>query len=312
MAAPAGVDAAGYTVTRNVDYLNESVATGKRIIDTTPGPQSVEILDDELGILHVETIQSPFGTTGATFPCLIVDDANTMTGVTRDLAQQDVKPTGFGFRVTSTPTGVNLSNTMKSKIMLTIVPAAPNGTLQFHRVEVTAKDVRPLFSTQNFTIQDGEGPELEVFVAPTEMTARFAWQDDVQASTTLQKLLGLTDNQDDVLLGAQPTLPGFLLVNEGNEGNKTRHLTAHAQALAAELYAHFADSLQGDIATVLPRQSGGLKLVGNMDAAAIRVESAPSGKVDVVLSFPGRQRPISRFSLMPDSVRSIVLKVLER
>lgn len=312
MAAPVGVDPAGYSVTRNCDYLNESVAGGKRIVDTTPGPQRVEILDDELGILHVDTIQSPYGTTGATYPCFLVDSTETRTGITRDLAKQDVRPTGLGFQVTSTPTGVYLSNTMKSKIMLTVVPAAPNGTLQFHRIEVTAKDVRPLFNAQGFTVEDGAGPVLEVFVAPTEMTARLAWQDDAQASATLQKLLGLTDNADDVLIGAQTTLPGFLLINEGNEGNKTRHLTAHAQALAAELYAHFADSIQGDLVTVLPK-SGTPKIVGNMGSATIAVGPKNDGApVRLGLSFAGRQRPISRFSLMPDSVRSIVLRVLER
>jgi hypothetical protein len=307
MAAPVGANAAGYTVTRNVDYLLESQQGTKKLVETTPGPQRVDIVDEELGIFRLETIASPYGITGAMYPCFLVDANNVQAGISRDLSLQDRQPTGAGFRVESTATGISLSNTLKCKVMLTIVPAAPNGTLQFHRIEVTAADVRPLFKTA-FPIQDGEGPELEVFVPPSEITARFAWQDDATAANTLQKLLGLTDNVDDALIGAQATLPGFLLVNH-DPGIPSRHLAAHAQALAAELYAHFADSVQGDVVSAVP--STGMKLVGNMDSVAIRVGQFPSAKVDAAFSFPGRQRPISRFALMPDSVRQLVLKIVD-
>jgi len=90
--------------------------------------------------------------------------------------------------------------------------------------------------------------------------------------------------------------------------NGEREIKPHAVSLAAELLANFADNVQGQVVTRMP--DTGVKLVGNMSGATIRVGSAPSGKVDAVHSFPGQQRQISRLAVMPESVRQLVLGIV--
>ncbi len=117
-----------------------------------------------------------------------------------------------------------------------------------------------------------------------------------------RKLLGL-DDPDPNTAGIDSTeLPGYIVANKENE------LSGHSRAVAAELLAVFADSLQGRVASVVPKN--GLKLKGNMAAATLQVGAAPSAKVSAVLEFPGQQKPISRLALMPEATRHIVLGIV--
>lgn len=286
-------------VFRNVDYLQPSKESGVNLIQTPPGPTRVNLVDRELGIFRLDWITSPYGTIESFVPChLVGETSKTPESVTRDLAQQDTKPVGVGMIVESGTNGIFLRNFLEYKVILTIIPAAPNNELQFHRETVEAGDVKELFRKE-FRIENGEGPTLEVFVPPGEATARFAWSKDVMAEATIQKLLGLGSDNPATAGIEGPELPGFVLINE------KRHLTSHAISLAAELLAAFADSVQGTVVTRVP--DGELKIVGNMAGTTIRVAQAPSAKVDTVHQFPGQQRKISRLALMPESTRAIVL-----
>jgi hypothetical protein len=289
----------GYKVFRNVDYLAPSDA-GAAIVDTAPGPMGVDIIDHELGIFRVSGIASPYGTVDAFIPCHLVEEGgNTPTSITRDMSKQDDEPMGAAMKVESGTNGIFLRDTMRCAAMLTIVPAAPNNELQFHRVVVQASDVQDVFRKE-FRIQGGEGPPLEVFVPPGEATARFAWSDDAQAFSTVQDLLGLIGEENQGI--ESDVLPGFVLANE------QRHLSNHAISVAAEMLSAYADNVQGQIATRVPDR--GAKLVGNMSGAIVRVASAPSAKVDVLHQFPGQQRTISRLAVMPESARQIVLGIV--
>jgi hypothetical protein len=197
---------------------------------------------------------------------------------------------------------MEVRDTFELKAMMTIIPAAPNNKTKLHRVEVRPDDIAKEFR-KKFRITQGEGPILEVFVPPTEATARYAWDDDDTCEQTLKELLGVI-NPDPRSAGVSSNeLAGFVLVNEN------RYLENHARSLAAELLTPFADSVQGNVATGFPKNSE-TKLVGNMSAATIRVGKAPSAKVDVGWNFPGTAAKISRFSLMSQSTRAIVLGIV--
>lgn len=290
-------------VFRNVDMLARFTA-GARLIDTEPGPAEVNIRDTDLGIFGIEWKLDPYGKTAGYVPSQLVGELTGQPVVpTRNLARQDDLPMGHGIRVEGGTNAVFLDPSVQMKVMMTIIPAAPNNARQFHRVEVEASDVADIFRT-DFRIQGGDGPPLEVFVSPNEMTARFGWQDDALAEGTVQNLLGL-NSDDDPDAGIEGTdLPGFVLANE------ERHLTEHARSVAAEVLAPFSDSIQGAVTTRLPEN--GLTLKGNMASATLRVEGAPSAKVDTVHVFPGQQKPLPRFAVLPDSVRAIVLGVVNR
>lgn len=298
----------GKKLYNNVDHTSESRVDGTPIVQTGFSPARIEILDPELGIFRIEFIDPPAGTVLSTVPCLLVAENEQNKVISRDLADQDTEPFAVGAKIEEAANGLLLSKRSYARVLLTVVPLAPNDERQFHRVDVEATEIAELFRTE-FRLADGDGPPLQVFVPPSELTARFAWgYDDDLATSTIQRVFGLTGDPEPIT-----DLPGFVLANDGSErqgpgGGGGRHLAAHSQALAAELLAAFADSVQGTVATIPKAES--LVLKGNMSAVALRVGAYPSGMVDMVHGFPGQARPVSRFALLPDSTRQQVLRTL--
>ncbi|MCP4794041.1 MAG: hypothetical protein GY882_12040 [Actinomycetia bacterium] len=287
---------------RNVDYFAPTQGQfSGRTIEAPHGPAKVNIVDRDLGIFRLDWILSPYGTDQSFIPCMLEAEDGEFKVPIRDLAQQDDEPMGSGVRVEGGTNSIFLADRLSYRVLLTVVPGAPNNKRAFHRVEISASDVES-FTEGDWRIGSGEGPDLEVFVAPTEATARFAWQDDSAAATTIGELLGI-DKDDPVNSGIEGTvLPGYTLANE------ERELSSHSRSVASELYVNFADSIQGRVATVVP--DTGLKLTGNMSGATVQVAAAPSGKVSAMHEFPGVQKPISRLALMGEGARQVVLGIV--
>lgn len=290
-------------MTRNIDHLQESRETGAEIVTTPPGPANVTILDADLGIFSVSWEVPNAGHVSSYLPCNLADEnGGTRIGLLRDLSGQDDFVVGASMQIESVTKAANLANKMELVAILTAVPSAPNNKRQFHKVEVKPDEIDKVFR-QSYRIKGGDGPPLEIFVSPGEATARFALQNQSQAFDTVQKLFGLTQTGEGEEAGIEGSdLPGYVLMNEESQ------LTGHAKAIATEMITPFADNLQGTIVTRVP--DAGLKLVGNMSGAAIRVATAPSAKVDAVHQFPGQQRTISRMAVMPESTRQIVLGIV--
>lgn len=297
MAARGTEDPNKLKVFRNVDMLKAS-EQGEQIVKTTPSAVRVSMVDADLGIFSLRGVTSPYGTESSYVPCLVVNNQNfSGFAPTRLLRKQDEEPMGL-IVVEAGTNGIFLDPSTQAKVLLTMVPNGPNNKNQFHKEEVKASDVASIFRS-TFGIKNGTGPELHVFVPPGEQTARFAHSDDEEAADTVQDLFGLREEE-----GIEETeLPGFVLTN------KERSLKNHAISVAAELLAPFADNPQGTIATAMP-DNGDVKIVGNTSSATIRVAGANSGKVDVVHSFPGQQRPVSRLAVMPESTRHLVLGIV--
>lgn len=289
-------------VYRVVDYFAPTQAQfSGRTVEAPHGPTRVNMVDRDLGIFRLDWVLSPYGTDQSFIPCLLEDESGDYNAPTRDLSKQDEAPMGGGIKVEGGSNSIFLADRLQFRVLLTLIPGAPNNKRAFHREEVSPADVES-FALGDWGIGSGEGPDLEVFVAPTEATARFAWRDDSAASSTIGALLGI-DQDDPVESGIEGTeLPGYVLVNE------ERELRSHSRAVAAELYANFADSIQGRVATAVPET--GLKIVGNMSGATIQAAAAPSGKVSAMHEFPGVQKPISRLALMSEGSRQVVLGIV--
>lgn len=285
----------------NIDQISKSLAEGTPVIESEPGPASVSIIDEALGIFSINWRAPSWGTVGSYIPCKLVDgQGSDRITVTADMSAQDDKPMGPEMRVSAGTNGFWLSPNMSMATVLTLVPSAPNNEKQFHKVTVEPSDVQSIFQRE-YGIENGEGPELNVFVPPGEATARFALSDEDEAITTLIDVFGL--NGDASTAGIEgPELPGYVL------SNGERELKPHATSLAAELLANFADNVQGKVVTSVPKE--GVKLVGNMSDATVRVAAAPSGKVEAVHSFPGQQRQVSRLAIMPESARQLLLGIV--
>ena len=284
---------------RNIDHYPQA---GDTVKETVPSTAAVQWIDEELGIFSVHWIHSVYGLDAQIFPCHLSDETGAPMSPTGDLEDQDTKPVLDGAKIESGTNGLFLKSTMRMLVMMTIIPAAPNNRWQFHRVRLTGDEVQEQFQT-NYRIADGDAPPMHVYVPPGEVTARFAWDDEQVAWTTIKELLALdSDDVREAGIVDEEELDGFVLINADKE------LNAHARAVAAEVLAPFADALQGRVATRVPQS--GIKLVGNMSSASINVAGFPSGKVAAMHDFPGQQRSISRFSLLPDSARQIILGTL--
>jgi hypothetical protein len=284
---------------RNLDFHTLAVQNG--VNASPPGPQLVQVLDEELGIFRVETQASPFGTDGTLIPCLLTSEGGTLQVPTGDISKQDEAPIGVGIHIESGTNGIVLARRLKSKIMMTVTPAAPNNNRRFAYKVVEASRIKEQFRTE-FSIAEGKGPELELYVPPSELTARYAWQSDAEAKAVLVELLGLnTDNPEEAGIQALE-LPGYVLAN-------ATEIDGHATAVAAEAMAAYADSVMGRVTT--RAHDKGTRLVGNMSGVALQVSAAPSAKVQMTHEFPGFAKPISRMALLPESVRHLVFGILD-
>jgi hypothetical protein len=269
-----------------------------------PGPWTVSIIDRDQGIISLDWVRSPFGTDQSFAPSLVVNWFGAPTVPSANLADQDRLPVAAGCKIESGANGIYLAKRHDAYVLLTIVPAAPNNKNQFHREVVKPEDIDPMFANE-LRIQDGEGPILEVFIPPGELTARFGMnqgpKDHIAAAGTIVRLLGLDADQPNEGGIDSSEMEGYYFANHDRE------ILGHARAVAAEAMVAFADALQGNVAGRAPDK---LRLVGNIGGVTIQVAGAPSAKVSVHTDFPGRQKSISRLAIMPHVVRTVVLGIL--
>jgi hypothetical protein len=148
-------------------------------------------------------------------------------------------------------------------------------------------------------------------VAPNEVTARFGWKSDEEAKQTFKELMGLDDAAQGaggyVGPGSEIGLSdpadmeaGFVFVNELKE------ISDHAKSYAAQVLATYADAIQGSVTTQLESP---VRIRGNISQVAVSVAAAPSGKIRMTHGFPGRQQPINRFAMLPESTRRLLLGI---
>ena len=306
---------------RMIDTLPQfKTVSGERVKENLlvkpPLPLAVSMLDRDLGIFRVTFLASPYGLDARHIPSFLQYPDGRILTYTRDLGKQDKLAVGEGFKIENGTNAMLLANRTEFKVMLTLMPGAPNNKRRYHAIEVTADEIRDIFRAE-FRIQNGKGPVLEVYVTPNEQTARFAWQDDEPARATLIRLLGL--NHDDPSKAGlvddpktedvdESKMLGYLLINGGSQQGS--QLREHAKAVAAEAMIPFADNLEGSISTKLPDAGKWVPLRGNMGGVTIHVAAASSAKVSVSHEFPGQQRIVSRLALASDATRLMVWGIL--
>jgi len=306
-------------VWKNVLHIPEDYDGSKiDITSKTSGPGRIEIIDRDLGIFRVNWLRNPYGTVDSILPCTVVNDEGEHVVPTRALRDQKTKTVAPGAVTESGTNGIFLSDTMNLKTILSIVPAAPNNEGQFHEVELKPSDINERFQKE-LKIEGGDGPELQIFISPGESLCRLQWgttnSNDEQSKKQVQDLLGL--EFDDPTTNTPPIAEGkyngLTFTNDKNE------VAEVARAAAAEQFAAYADQIQGRHASSAPEKTGGgagaggkspLVLRGNVSDVTLQIGAFPSGKVSHVSTFPGLPKPISRFALMPDSVRRFVLGIV--
>ena len=227
-------------------------------------------------------------------------DTSQVGSMTRDLARQMTEVMGEGLQPEGAESGFWMSTRLEFKALVTVIPGAPNDKRQLHKVVVDASEIDAVYQGE-FGIAQGEGPELDVFVAPSETTARFAWgQDDARCRSTFRTALGL-EGDGAARDAALETLPGFIFTNFENE------LRGHSKAVAAEALAGYADDVEGALQGRMPDKG---EIKGTMGGVSVNIAAAPAAAINSTFSFMGRQRPLSRFALADEASRRITLGIV--
>lgn len=188
--------------------------------------------------------------------------------------------------------------------LITIITAAPaeirktKRTERFYAVTKAPSDVQHLMPpAMRSGMGKSFGPVLEVHVGPGWETARYAWTDDTKPDT--EKIFGVRDgvpNESRILLNG---------TKQEGVGNRAASLDAIAEAVAARIYASFADRRMGS-KTV--RLSAEARLDGFLDEV---MHSVAGGRVTTTFSM-APEIPVYDFqSLLPHSTQMVMRRLAE-
>lgn len=260
------------------DLLTELNAQG--LPKARPAPAKVEVLDDELGIFHIEYQGDCWGGTSMVLPSRV--------GPRSDLAAEFSIPT-WDVRAQDglTAAGAALTSTHKLAIVLTVATASPNNLGRLYKYRVTANDVRSILPTKSLqTLGKCSGPVWQVFVGPDVTTAKFAWLDPL-ADKIVGSILRGEERQDALLVYPE-------------------EIQAVARAVAATIYLGMCDHFEGSRVTEI---NPALKPYGR--AASVSHELMRDGKAFTTIDLPPDIKPIDMFALMPDTIRRRLLRQVQ-
>lgn len=246
-------------------------------------PAVLHVLDEALGVVHIDLRLDTLGMFQTVVPSLIVDESGAETSVTANPADARRFPIALDAKVRGTNAFVGLSSSHKVAIVLTAIPASPNDESLLHDVEAKTGNVK------------GTGKEWRVRIGAGLQTARLLWMEGKES--VYRGVFGVDDPSKGVATAA---VPKSMVVN-------SEILQDTADAKASALLSTMLDHYDGTKTT-------------HWDPSA---ELVPRGNVDVVthvltpdgvLVTTVRATPTlagrDMLAFLPDSVRTQVFRIL--
>lgn len=248
--------------------------------DAKAAPVDVQLLDSDIGILHLDYVADPWGISAEIIPSA-VDNIPTadISDLTRPLWWHGAKISG------GAPAMPQLHSTHQVAVVITAAPAAPNDLRQMYKRVVTPAEVQ---NRPGVGIGAAKGPIYEVWIGP-QVTARFMWSDGHAAQ--IEAAFGAG--------GLAETDLEPLLVN-GDD------VEAMALNKAAEIYSRFTNRWQGGLATML---DGSWEPRGNLLEVAHTVET--NGKPQTSFVLPAERAALDPWANLPASVRAVVKREVQ-
>lgn len=274
---------------------------GKIGSDTIAAPVRVTVADQDQGILHLDMLIDPYRVHEQILPSKII---NIPTG--------DLGPGGL-VAWNAVPTGLTnvpqLAPSHKCSVILTVMPAAPNGRERLVEIVREPGDVSELLpQTLRGGLSDAKGPPLDVFVGPGWETARIPWVDERYED--IRSALGLGESISDAqgLSGMRTDKVKDLVMNYGDgqaiRNAKAASLDIIASSVAASVYAGFADRPEGSRTAPATHQAA---IDGFIEQAVYRV--MPSGESTVTVRAMEQVPPLSIEAFLPHSVRKLIFNL---
>lgn len=271
----------------NVSAYSDSLAAAKQ------APATVQILDEQLGILHLSYSTDALGLWEQVYPCKFASPIPQMnfgrgkdSGVTTDGA------------VYEGAAPVALSDNHRVAVVITAVPSAPNTNDQLYRIKVTPKGATAVGPE----VAGGSGPSWAIRVGPGITTARMAWSDAMESQ--IDRAFGA--GPEFLSRGAQPTYQaGDALAGAGLLVD-SREVERVAQAMAASLYSGMADKIVGQVAGDLDPS---IVPIGN--ATAVVHSLGPDGALNTLVRFDRRAGRIDSSALLDNATRRLLFRQVQ-
>lgn len=272
-------------------------------IDSTSraAPANVTVVDSDQGILRIEFLVDPYRLHEQILPSRVVNvpSGDINAGLLAWNAVSDARPDVPELRAEHRVT-----------MLVTVVPAAPNGIGRLFRVTKKPGDIADILPpTLSAGLSNANGPPLDVFVGPGWETARIPWVD--AEANKIKRALGIAEEpqkegEEDKLYIQDLADLVMNLADQKELGIAGASLDAIANAVAASVYAGFANRPEGQKTTPA---SFGRDVDGFIEQMVYRV--LPDGESTVQARIGERQDPFDIMGFMPHSVRKLILRLAD-
>lgn len=263
-----------------------------------PSPALVQIVDRDLGVLHINYQSDRFQNRSNIHPSMLREgQAGKVVAPTRDLSRQLFDVIAKDGRLTGTGKGMPLADDFRVAILITAMPFSPNNESRYLRWSVEPDDVTPSLS-ERFKVKNGRGRPWHIFIPPTLMTAWYAHQETAPAKFGAARLFGLID----VPPGEDTNVvEGYRVIND------EAMIPSMARAAAVAQWAAFVNQREGTRAVHLDPS---VKPLGGITTVAHRVGS--DGRQITEISMPTARRPVSQLAFIPQEMRPKILGEVPR
>lgn len=277
-------------IAMNVDGsvgINESLENGR------VAPCLIDMIDPELGIFRLDYQMDLLGHYRQIIPSLC-ENVPTCCPT----KENNVYPiTMDGSVHGEAGVAMTLAETNRVAVVLTAVPAAPNGKAQYRAIEITAADAVALLPAgAQEMAKAATGPPWEIRIGGQIATARYAWSD--AKATEIERSMGVglpvTQSDDDQRAGIDD-----LLCNRDE-------INALAKAAAASVYAGLLDHWAGSHTSAMDvsiTPSGSIKQVYH--------SVTTSGVTATTVILAGEQVAYDSMAALPESARRLFLRTVQ-
>lgn len=266
--------------------------------DNSSSPAVVQVVDKDLGILHVNYRMDPHGMRSAIHPSMMREGGSgKVQAPTGSLSKRSRDVLCVNGRVTGAAP-IALSNGFRIAVVFTATPFAPNDERRLFGYVVKPEDVDPFLSEQ-FTVTGGKGPPFHVLCPPNLMTAKYAIRKSAAARDGARMLFGFDDGLPEPGANSPEEAPGYHIINVGGEDGL---LDAVARAIACAQWAAFTNQVEGSVALHLRPD---LDLRGSMQSVRHRLD--PDGRLVTEVAMQSERRPMDPFAMIPQALRTQIL-----
>lgn len=294
----------------NVDgYPGDSTQTptarlDEELFSKSPSPAFVHVVDQDVGVLHIEYKVDPYGMSTAIHPSQMADSATgNLQAPTANLRDQLKGVIARDGHVTGA-VPIGLSDNFLLAIIITAMPLSPNDERRLFPVYVSPSAVGKIAG--GITVSGGKGPAWNLLCPPSVLTAWYVLRNSKEGRQTAYNLFGFRNSGipaalDDSGVTSDTTPPGYNIKNwDPSDGT----LWAVAVAKAVAQWVSFTNAVEGSMATHI---DGGVGLIGNMDV--VKDSLGPDGRLLSEIMLAAARRPIDWTAKLPQFVRPVILRI---